>query len=520
MARQSFLRFLLQLNGGKNYKIFITVQPLDSPNLRLASWTDFNARRLRTVHVIPLCRSSNRHSNRQQVSQRRSHDLLRKDKYTTITIYHRQPKSVFKFPAKVMSSRTFKPTVAIIGAGPAGLTLARLLHLQNIPFTVFEAETSVNSRSQGGTLDLRDKTGLAAITACQLYDEFLKLARFDGEALKIVDKDMKVWLKVDGSDGGKRRKNARPEIDRVALRALLLESIPGEKIMWGKKLKSIAGEADDLKLRFEDREEVGGFDLIVGADGAWSKTRNFLSDEMPTYSGVCGIDQNISDAERRFPDICALVDRGSIFAFGDGKSLIAQQIGDGSIKIAEYGVRDVSWAKEHDAAKMEPGAIKELLGKEYNDWSPDCRKMLESVDEEGAVTRALYMLPIAFRWENKPGITVIGDAAHVMVPFAGEGANLSMADAMHLARWIQKSTERAKLRENLVGFENEMFARMEPVQKISYGNMKDMFFTPGAPRATIDRYVTRYMKHMAGPMVGTLAGVGIYTYYWVLKLIN
>lgn len=197
-----------------------------------------------------------------------------------------------------MSFQTFKPTVAIIGAGPAGLTLARLLHLQNIPFTIFESEPSVNSRSQDGTLDLRDKTGLAAITACQLYDEFLKLARFDGEALKIVDKDMKVWFKVDGRDGGKRRKNGGPEIDRVALRALLLESIRRERVMWDKKLRSIAGEADDLKLRFEDGEEVGGFDLIVGADGAWSKPRNFLSDEMPTYSGICGIDQNISDAEK------------------------------------------------------------------------------------------------------------------------------------------------------------------------------------------------------------------------------
>ncbi len=458
--------------------------------------------------------------DRQQMSQRRSHYLLRRDKYTTIAIYHRQPKFFSDPLAQIMSFQTFKPTVAIIGAGPAGLTLARLLHLQNIPFTVFESEPSVNSRSQGGTLDLRDKTGLAAITACQLYDEFLKLARFDGEALKIVDKDMKVWFKVDGGDGGKRRRNARPEIDRVALRALLLGSIPRERVMWGKRLKSIMGENDDLKSKFEDGEEVGGFDLLVGADGAWSKTRNFLSDEMPTYSGICGIDQNISDAEKRFPDIWAMVNRGSIFAFGDGKSVIAQQIGDGSLKIAEYGVRDVSWAKEHDAAKMEPGTIKEVLGKEYDDWSPDLRMILESVDEEGAVIRGLYMLPIAFRWENKPGITVIGDAAHVMVPFAGEGANLSMADAMHLARWIQKSTDREKLRKNLVGFENEMFARMEPVQQISYDNMKDMFFTPGAPSTTIERYITRYMKHTAGPMVGTLAGIGIYTYYWALKLMS
>ncbi|KAN0099927.1 FAD/NAD(P)-binding domain containing protein [Hyaloscypha variabilis] len=427
-----------------------------------------------------------------------------------------------------MSSKTFKPRIAIIGAGPAGLTLGRLLHLQSIPFTIFESDASPSSRSQGGTLDLRTGTGLAAISACGLDEEFLKLARYDGEAIKITDKNLKVWFSAAGSkvDAGKKKakRGARPEIDRLELRALLLGSVPADCISWGKRLKRVAGEEGELKLVFEgngDGEvEEGGFDLIVGADGAWSKTRRWLSEEVPAYSGISGIEQYISDAEARFPDLDRLVNRGSLYMFGDGKNASAQQMGDGSFRISEWGVRDESWVKKHDAAKMDPKAIKALHQEEFSDWAPEVRKMLASVDEGGAVSRALYQLPIGFRWENKPGVTVIGDAAHVMVPFAGEGANLSMADAMYLVQWIQSSTDKKSLLKNVAKFEEDMFVRAKPIQQISYDNMRDMFFTPGAPRTTIESYLTRMVKHMAGPWAGTLAGAGIYSLYWGYKLFN
>src|SRR5262245_47500071 len=87
------------------------------------------------------------------------------------------------------------PNIAIIGAGPAGCMLARLLAKNGVSCTIFEAEQSINYRSQGGTLDLRARTGLQAIKEAGLWDEFQKHARYDGESLLICDKNRQAWLK-------------------------------------------------------------------------------------------------------------------------------------------------------------------------------------------------------------------------------------------------------------------------------------------------------------------------------------
>ena len=88
------------------------------------------------------------------------------------------------------------PKIAIIGAGPGGCILARLLLTQcDCRTIIFEAESSINYRSQGGTLDLRADTGLVAIRTAGLWDEFQKYARYDGESLLVTDKHLTTWLR-------------------------------------------------------------------------------------------------------------------------------------------------------------------------------------------------------------------------------------------------------------------------------------------------------------------------------------
>lgn len=110
--------------------------------------------------------------------------------------------------------------VAIIGAGPAGCLLARTLYQAGVDVTIFEAESSLDVRSEGGTLDLHPKTGIAALTATGLYDEIAKLCRPAGACLKITDKKLQTYFYYPATMHG------TPEIDRTSLRALLLDSIP------------------------------------------------------------------------------------------------------------------------------------------------------------------------------------------------------------------------------------------------------------------------------------------------------
>lgn len=127
--------------------------------------------------------------------------------------------------------------LAIIGAGPAGCVLARLLLKTSAQVTVFEAEKSFDARGQGGTLDLHEDTGLLALRECGIYDDFLKYARFDGEAIKLCDKSMLNYINFGGTTATNSR--GRPEIDRQSLRKILLDSLPAHQIRWNHRLRSV-----------------------------------------------------------------------------------------------------------------------------------------------------------------------------------------------------------------------------------------------------------------------------------------
>ncbi len=203
------------------------------------------------------------------------------------------------------------PKIAIIGAGPAGLTLARLLHVTEvkIDLTLYELDASPTSRpDQGGTLDLHTDTGLAALRKCGLWDSFRKYARYEGEELILADKNATKLFHERG--GEKAGLYDRPEIDRERLKEILLESVPEECVRWGRHLREVT---EDGMLSFDGRQELEGpFDLIVGADGAWSKVRGRLNGLKPAYSGVSGYEMKIMEPAKTCPHVDKMVGRGAI----------------------------------------------------------------------------------------------------------------------------------------------------------------------------------------------------------------
>ena len=200
----------------------------------------------------------------------------------------------------------------------------------------------------------------------------------------------------------------------------------------------------------------------------------------------------------RHPNIDKFVNRGSVFAFSDGKGLLLQQRGDDSLICYAWGTKDEQWRETCGYDVKDPKQVKKNLLKDFEDWDPLFKEAIESTDNEQIVTRNLYILPIGHEWKSKPGVTLIGDAAHLMTPFAGEGVNLAMDDALKLSSTIiaakRKGATAEALNKSIRSFELEMIKRAAPVAEVSSLNM-DMFFTPGAPQETIAPWVRRALSN-------------------------
>ena len=210
----------------------------------------------------------------------------------------------------------------------------------------------------------------------------------------------------------------------------------------------------------------------------------------------CTTDFIIDDAEKTRPDLYKLVNRGSLFAYSDYKSIGAQQMGDGSITVGTWSQKAENWTKSIPYDLKDPLQVKKMVAEEYHDWAPELLKLTQVVNEEHMIPRSLYMLPVGHRWDHRPGVTLIGDAAHLMTPFAGEGVNLAMTDSLRLAEAIvgsRKSERHDAFDQAVKRFEEEMFQRAGIMAEVTRGNMEDMLFKPGAPEANIDSYVRRML---------------------------
>jgi len=316
----------------------------------------------------------------------------------------------------------------------------------------------------------------------------------------------------------------RPEISRHALTKLLLSRLPGECVRWGWKLVSAEADEDGkgkgYNLTFStppsqsqgqpqeqesEREQTKEAttattaiqtetirikaDLLIGADGAWSRTRPLLTPTTPQYSGEQMIIATIPDLNTRYPALEAFVGKGSLIIAGDGNAAIGQRAAGGAVRF--YFV--ISSQDDEDLAKTigldyltRPSEVKELLlergrdnpenisatnnedeneslggqdkkkkGKitthwrNFNTWGSLPKSLISTAIDEHFLhptadklakpidMKPMYMLPVGkLAWPHRAGATLVGDAAHLMTPFAGEGVNLAMRDALDLASAI------------------------------------------------------------------------------------
>ncbi|MGQ4419640.1 FAD-dependent oxidoreductase [Streptomyces sp. SAS_269] len=319
------------------------------------------------------------------------------------------------------------PRIAIVGAGLGGLTCARVLQQHGRSVTVFEREASADARPQGGTLDLHADTGQAALRAAGLLDRFQALSRPEGEEWRVLDFVDATLLAYQGPSAA----GGRPEIDRGQLRGLFLDSITEGTVRWDRAVSRVTPLPDGTcRLLFSDGT-AEDFDLVVGADGAWSRVRPALSHAAPRYTGVTFVETGFNHCDTRHPDLARLVGNGSMLAKGAERSLVAQRNSNGHIRayIALRAPED--W---HVAAGIDLGdhrAVQTHLLTMFDGWDESLRYLLRNSDS-GFINRSLFVLPAPHTWEHVPGVTLLGDAAHLMPP-VGLGANLAMLDGSDLA---------------------------------------------------------------------------------------
>lgn len=421
--------------------------------------------------------------------------------------------------------------VAIIGAGPAGCSLARLLLRAdiNINVTIFEREVSLSARTQGYSLDLHKDTGLRTIHALGLYPEFLELARFEGDSIQIYDKKKIRYLNVKSSvKKGSLLAQGKPEIDRVQLRQLLLNSLPEGTIRWGCHFHGFEGEergADEKwNLRFEHGVEKG-FDLVIGADGANSKVRPTLMEQDACFSKIGGFTMKILDAQTKHPAIYKQVRRGSVFVFCDGKELVVQQMGDDSIYVGVWlRQSEENWRTSCGFDIENVLAVKEFLLGELGEWHPSFLAMLNAVDASTIIPQSLYHLPIGARWKFKPGCTLIGDSAHLMNPFAGEGVNAALRDSLDLANHIiaaaKKELGKQDILQCVAVAEDEMMTRVAKAQILTQDINELMMFSKGSPRKVIEKLILRNLSDSMNPFLFSNVKLIVYIYFFFFKAFN
>ncbi len=351
--------------------------------------------------------------------------------------------------------------IAIVGGGPGGLTLARLLQVKGANVKIYERDLNKDVRVQGATLDLHHDSGLAALREAGLIEAFYENYRPGADKMSITDQ----FANVLHNDAFERDDElSRPEIDRGPLRKMLLDSLLPGTVVWNSHLQSLLPSGEQWLLQFENGTSATA-DLVIAADGANSKIRPYITDIKPFFAGVTIVEGYVYDSAINAPNVHRLLNGGKIFALGDEKTLIVSSKGDGSLVFYAGLKTDESWHRNAGIDFSNSAQVFDWFQKEFGGWDKLWLELFAHAEPYFTV-RPQYCMPTNQEWESQSNITMLGDAAHLMPPYAGEGVNMAMQDALELYRSLTNS-DYATVHKAIQGYEKQMRARTSAIAQMT-----------------------------------------------------
>lgn len=363
--------------------------------------------------------------------------------------------------------------IAIVGGGPGGLTLARLLQMNSGPnafrLKLFERDFNAAARVQGSPLDMHAASGLAAIRKANLLDSFKKHFRSGADKKVIVNERAEIFFsnhntkRADNFDS----KYFRPEIDRGQLRKIFLEALQPDTVVWNSHFVSMEAQNEGWLLHFKNGSTAYA-DIVIAADGANSNIRPYITSIKAFYTGVTMVEGNVYDAKKATPHIYALLNGGALLAFGNTQNLFMGLKGSGDLTFYTSCKADENWATNNGLDYADKTKMLAWFKTGWPGWSSVWYELFENAATP-FIPRPIYCMPLHQTWKALPNVTMLGDAAHVMPPSAGEGANMAMLDAVELSDCLfnEKFND---IQTAIAAYENQMRKRASAAAQLSLEN--------------------------------------------------